>query len=92
MTFKITGLDHLQRQLEQAQRAFAALDGDLITVKFDPENQASIDAAIASMEQAIDAKAAPFRGNILIENIIPQLKEKYRAGIIERAKDAIGRP
>jgi hypothetical protein len=88
---KITGLDDLQLQLEQAQRAFAALDGDLITLKFDPENQASIDAAIASMEQAIDAKAAPFRGNMLIDSIIPQIKEKYRIGIMERAKGALDR-
>ena len=54
---KITGLDNLQRELQDAQRAFKALDGQITTVKFNPEDQASIQAAIASMEAAVDEKS-----------------------------------
>jgi hypothetical protein len=85
---KITGLDNLKKQLDDAQRAFKALDGQLATVSFDPDNPASIQAAIRTMEAAVDDKVAPYRGNALVEGIIPQLKEKYRAAILERANGA----
>jgi len=84
---KISGLDNLQRQLEDAQRAFKALDGQVATVRFDPDNPESIDAAIRTMESAIDEKLAPYRDNAMVASIVPQLKEKYRAAILERAKE-----
>src|SRR5258708_38064393 len=40
---KISGLDKLQRQLEDAQRAFKALDGQLASVRFDPDKPESIE-------------------------------------------------
>jgi hypothetical protein len=40
------------------------------------------------MESAIDSKVAPYRDNAMVANIVPQLKEKYRAAILERAKQA----
>jgi len=85
---KITGLDSLQRQLKEARKAFGTLDGQFATVSFDPENPESIGEAIREMERAIDAKVAPFRSNPLVANIVPQLKDKYRAAIQERAKAA----
>lgn len=82
---KITGLDNLQKELEDAQRALQSLDGHLTTVKYDPNNAESVNAAIREMEAAVDAKVAPYRGNPLVESIVPELKEKYRAAILERA-------
>ena len=54
MSFKITGLDKLEKQLKDAQRAFQALDGKITTVHFDPHQPASILAAIGQMENAIE--------------------------------------
>jgi hypothetical protein len=85
---KITGLDKLQRQLEEAQQAFSALDGEVATVSFDAHKPDSIEAAIRTMEAAIDSKVAPYRANPMIASIVPKLKEKYRAAIYERAKSA----
>jgi hypothetical protein len=85
---KITGLDKLQRQLEDAQRAFKALDGQLATVRFDPDKPESIEAAIRTMESAIDNKVAPYRDNTTVASIVPQLKENYRAAILKRAKES----
>lgn len=85
---KITGLDKLQRQLEDAQRAFQALNGQFAEVRFDPNNQASVQAAIEAMESAIDQKVAPYLGNALVENIVPRMKAKYREAILERAENA----
>jgi hypothetical protein len=56
---KISGLDKLQKQLSPAQGAFQVLDGQLATVRFDPEDRASVQAAIATREAAVDAKVAP---------------------------------
>lgn len=84
---KVTGFDNLQRQLEDAQRALKALDGQLATVRFDPDNPESIEAAIRAMESAIDDKVAPYRDNAMVASIVPQLKDKYRAAILERAKE-----
>lgn len=85
---KITGFDNIQRQLVDARRAFQALDGNIATVKFDPDNPESIAAAVTAMEAAVDAKVSPYRGNPLIEGLVPQLKDKYRTAILKRAKAA----
>jgi hypothetical protein len=85
---KITGLTELQQDLENAQRAFQALDGEIGSVRFDPNSPQSVEAAIVSMEALIDEKISPYRGNALVENIIPQMKERYRAVILERAGNA----
>ncbi len=85
---KITGLDRLQRQLEEAGRAFQALDGDVATLSFNPDDPASIDRAIHDMEAAVDSKAAPYSGNSLVESVVEQLKENYRSALLERAAAA----
>jgi hypothetical protein len=71
-----------------AQRAFKALDGQLATVRFDPDNSESIEAAIRTMESAIDDKIAPYRSNPFVAPLTPKMKEKYREAILERAKTA----
>lgn len=85
---KVTGLDKLHRQLTDAKSAFGALDGQFATVSFDPNNPASIAKAIQTMEAAIDDKVAPYRDNPLVASVVPQLKDKYRAAIYERARNA----
>ena len=50
---EITGLGQFQREL--ASQAFQALDGELGTLSFDPNDPASIDRALREMEAAIDA-------------------------------------
>ncbi|CEH91657.1 hypothetical protein [Xanthomonas citri] len=85
---KISGLDKLARQLEQAQQAFADMDGELGTVNFDPNDPASIEAAIQQVETMIDAKIEPWAGNPLVAQVADGMKEQYRDAIIERAAEA----
>lgn len=66
---KITGLDKLQRQLQDAHTAFQALDGEVATMRFDPEKPESIEAAIRAMEAAFDKKVRPYRNNALVLSI-----------------------
>ncbi|ACA19280.1 hypothetical protein M446_4951 [Methylobacterium sp. 4-46] len=85
---KITGLDEMSRTLEQAQRAFADLDGELGTVRFDPNDPASIEAAIQHAHALIDGKLGDYVSNPLVAPMIEASKERFREAIIERAAAA----
>ena len=86
--FNLTGLDELSKQLTSAQKALEILDGELGTVSFDPDDPASIDAAIQSVETIIEDRLGPFASNPIIPPIAEQMKDKYREAIIDRAAQA----
>lgn len=86
--FKITGVDKLQRQLEEAEAAFSQLEGDIGTVSFDPSDPMSIETAIKHMEKLIDDRLGKFSNNAIIGPLIEGMKEQYRAGILEKAAEA----
>jgi len=85
---KITGLDAFNRQLTEAQRALEALDGELGTVNFNPNDPASIEAAITHVETMVDERVGAYLNNPIIGPIAAGMKEKYREAIIERAAQA----
>ena len=85
---KITGLDELTRQLEEAQKALAVLDGQIGTVNFDPNDPASIEAAIQQVELMIDERVGAYAHNPIVAPLIEQMKEQYREGIIQKAAAA----
>lgn len=85
---KISGFDKLQKMFDDASRAFKELDGTIAEVRFDPNDQTSIDEAIRSMETAIDRKVSAYRSNPMVAQLIPQMKAKYRDGILARAESA----
>lgn len=84
----ITGFDKLTKTLDDASRAFKELDGTITEVRFDPNDQASIDEAIRTMENAIDQKVGAFRSNPMVAQLIPEMKARYRDGILARAESA----
>lgn len=86
--FKIEGLDKLQRDLKRAQDALAEMDGDLGSVSFNPEDPASIDQAIAAMERIIDDRVAGYEDSEIIGSLAEEMKERYRAMILEKAAEA----
>ncbi|TDP60652.1 hypothetical protein [Roseateles toxinivorans] len=86
--FKITGLDKLQRQLHEAQEALKSLDGELCSVKFDPNDPGSIEAAIEQVATVIDERVARHASNPIVEQLAEQMKEAYRNSIIEKAAAA----
>jgi hypothetical protein len=84
--FEITGLQELQRKLEDAQRALAAIDGEIGQIRFNPNDPASIEATIRNIEATIDSKVAPYGNNEIVKTFVNGVKEKYRAKILEIAK------
>lgn len=86
MNVKITGLDKLQRDLKDAERALKSLDGTVATLKFNPGDPQSVKDAIRKMEAAVDSKIAPYRGNALVSQLAQGMKDQYREKILELAK------
>lgn len=85
---KVSGLDQIQREIKEAERALSELDGELGSVSFDPKDPASIESAIHSVNRIIDDRAGEFSGNSIVGPLIEEMKEKYREGILEKAAEA----
>jgi len=86
------GFDELQKQLRDAQSAFQSLDGTIATLRFNPNEPASVQAAIGQMESAIDERIALYRDNKLVQSVASQMKQKYREQIEERAARVRSQP
>lgn len=86
MSIKITGLDKLQQELADAQRALKSLDGTITTVKFDPTDTHSVQSAIRQMEQAVDSKVSRYARNPLVAPIVLATKQRYRTEILKMAR------
>lgn len=82
------GLDQLTKQLNEASRSFQSLDREIATVRIEPGDEASVQAAIHEMETAIDRKGAPYRGNPLVDAMVTRMMAKYRGHLIERGEEA----
>jgi len=85
---KINGLDKLTRTLDDAQKAIAAIDGELGAVNFIPNDPGSIEAAITQMEAMIDKRLGDYASNPIVAPMMEGMKERYRDAIIERAAQA----
>lgn len=85
---KITGLDNLVRQLDDAQANIKELDSELGIVSFDPHDPGSIEAAIKRVEALIDERVGNSVSNPIIAPLVDGLKEQYRSAILSRAAAA----
>ena len=86
--FKITGLDKLSSDLEDAQKAVSAIDGELGSVSFDPHDPASIEAAIQEVGRLVDERLGSYASNPIVGSLAEGMKEQYRQGIIDKAASA----
>ena len=80
----IKGMDALQKQLKDAQRAGEALDGPLIDVPVVKGDVESLRAGIAMMEAEIDRRVAPWPNNPLVEQLARQGKAKLALVLAKR--------
>jgi hypothetical protein len=79
--------DMLTRTLAEAAEGLKALEEEVITTCFDPEDPLSVQAAIQYVEDKIDAKIARFDGNALVQEAANQ-KAECRANILEQVENA----
>lgn len=85
---KVSGLDKLLKELDQAQKAISRLDGTITTVEFDPNQPASIHAAISKMEGQVDACVAAYSRNGMVKEMVEGAKASFANQIRERAARA----
>ncbi|MEI3776130.1 hypothetical protein [Pectobacterium brasiliense] len=85
---KITGLDKLQKDLKEAERALGELDGELGIIKFNPNDPSSIEAALQSVDHMIDERIGKYSSNPIIGPLADDMKEKYRENILQKAAEA----
>lgn len=85
---KVQGFDKLTKQLEEVQRAFKDLDGELGSVAFNPDDPGSIEAAIHQMEALIDERLGRYSNNPIVGPMAEEIRENFRAQILEKAAQA----
>lgn len=86
--FNIEGLDCLQKTLSEAQTALEAVNDELGTLTFNPEDPASIEAAIVESERLVDERLGGHADNMIIGPLIQQMKDAFRTAVIEKAAEA----
>ena len=86
--FSITGLDSLQKTLSEAQKALEAVNGELGTLTFNPDDPGSIEAAIAESERLVDKRLGTYAENEIVGPLIQQMKDGFRAAVIKKAAEA----
>jgi hypothetical protein len=80
--------DELNRTLAEAGEGLKALQDEVIEAGFDPDDPASIQAAIRHVENTVDAKVARFQGNALVREAAEQIKAECRANILAQVEVA----
>jgi hypothetical protein len=61
----------------------ASLDGEIATLRFNPNDPASVQQALREMEQALESKTAAYSSNALVAKIAEEAKEAFRKRILE---------
>ena len=84
---KMTGLDELSKTLDDAQKALAAIDGDIGSVQLNPDDPSSIEAAIQQVDSMIDEKIGGCADNPFVAPLVEGMKERYRTAILDRAAE-----
>lgn len=85
---KTSGFDKLLKELSQAQKALNRLDGTITTVEFDPNQPASIQAAISKMGGQVDACVSAYSSNEMVKELVQSVKASFAEQIHERAAQA----
>ena len=82
--------DKLIKEFDQVQKALSRLDGKIANVAFDPNEPASIQAAISQMEASIDKAVSPYGRNPMVQQITDGMKSAYAEQINQKAAEARG--
>jgi len=85
MSFKLSGMSELMRNMEQLKQA---LHGAVAKASFDPHEPQDIERAIRMIEQEVDLKLAPYFLSPGVQEIAAELKQECRKALLQKAEDA----
>jgi hypothetical protein len=73
-------------QLQQDfDELLARVNGDMMFVSMNPQDPISVEAAIASAERSIDSHMGEFATNEALHSLSQDLKQRFRADILNQA-------
>ena len=84
-SFKIDGLERLQKRLDDLNSAIASLDGDIANLSVEHGNEASATAAIATIYAKIDERLGPLRTDRVVAGIVSEMRTAVAAEIRAQA-------
>jgi hypothetical protein len=84
-SFKIDGLDRLQKRLDDLNSAIASIDGEIANLSVEHGSEASATAAIAAIYAKIDERLGPLRTDGVVAGIVSEVKTAVAAQIRARA-------
>ncbi len=87
MSINISGLDKFQKELADLAKVLDEIDGEIINVRFDPDDPESIQAAINKMSKAIDDKVGYYKNNSTATEMIEEVKENLREQLLQKAAE-----
>ena len=87
-SIRVEGLDELRKTLEGMSKAFQELDGHIASLRFNPNDDDSIEEAIQLANEEIDRRLTPLTTNASVQGIATQVKAKFAQGIRRRAEEA----
>jgi hypothetical protein len=82
------GLDQLGEHQAEVVKALGELEDRIASVRFNPGDEQSIEAAISSLNEEVDRRLLPFQANSAVAEIADRLKAKAAANIRLRAEQA----
>jgi hypothetical protein len=85
MSFKLSGLSEVTRNMEQLKRA---LDGAVARASFDPHDPRDVERAIRMLEQEVDLRMAPYFLSPGVQEITAELKREYRKALLQKVEEA----
>lgn len=88
LNVNITGIEEVQRALQELEDALGSLHGPITSLEFDPGDPAEVAEAIKKAEAAIDGKLARFADNAFVQEIASNLKERVRQSILGATNEA----
>lgn len=83
MTFKLHGLEKLQRDLTAAGSAFDALNSHVLS--FDAHDPSSVECALARADGAVDNVVVLYPGNNVVKQMGEQIRGQLRETILQKA-------
>jgi hypothetical protein len=85
MSFKLSGMSDVLRNMEQLKQA---LNGAVAKASFDPHDPQDMERAIRKIEQEVDLRLAPYFLSPEVQDIAAQLKQEYRKALLQKAEEA----
>jgi len=85
MSFKLSGLSEVTRNMEQLKQA---LDGAVAKASIDPHDPQDVERAIREVEQQVDLNMAPYSFSPEVQEIAAGLKQEYRKALLQKAEEA----